>query len=640
MSLDPGLEAVVGPVIDALDPADSATFRARLARHLPDLRLLLEDLYGGRDDFDQRFAAIVETAALAFATRPADLKALDAVRSGDPGWVRSHRMMGGVCYVDRFAGTLDGVRRRISYFEEMGITYLHLMPLFRTSPGGGDGGYAVSSYREVAPHLGTMRDLQVLASDLRTRGISLVLDLVFNHTGDDHEWALAARDGDEFFRDFFFMFPDREMPDRYEKTLREIFPDVRRGSFTRVDADWVWTTFHSYQWDLDYSNPEVFRHMLGEMLFLANIGTEVLRLDAVPFIWKQEGTPSENLPQGHTIIRAFNALVRMAAPAMVFKSEAIVHPDDVVSYLGTGEWAGRECEISYNPLLMVELWEALATGYTALLTHSMDLRFARNPDGTAWINYVRSHDDIGWGFADEDAEDLGIHGFFHRQYLNRFFTGEEADSFASGLPFQFNPETLDMRISGTTASLCGLEKALESHDPSAVDRAVARILLIHSIVLAIGGIPLIFLGDEIGTLNDYSYLDDPDHAGDSRWVHRPPFDWDLAEQRHDAGSIPGRIYGGLQRLIAIRTREPAFGADSRTAVLDVGNPHVFAVVKSLGEHRILILGSFVGTPVTIDFDQIPWLEAVSARDLVTGRALESGKDLLLESYGFAWLVLS
>jgi len=640
VSLDQVVEAVVGPVVDPLDPADAAVFRARLERHLPDLRGLLEDLYGARDDFDQSFAAIVETAAVAFAARPADLKALDAARSGEPGWFRSHRMMGGVCYVDRFAGTIDGVCQRISYFEELGLTYLHLMPLYRTPPGGGDGGYAVSSYREVAPHLGTMRDLEVLARDLRARGISLVLDLVFNHTADDHQWAVAAREGDEVYRDFYFMFPDREMPDRYEKTLREIFPDVRRGSFTEVDGDWVWTTFHSYQWDLDYSNPAVFRHMLGEMLFLANVGAEVLRLDAVPFIWKQEGTPSENLPEAHTIIRAFNALVRLAAPAMVFKSEAIVHPDDVLSYLGTGDGDGRECEISYNPLLMVELWEALATGYTALLRHSMDRRFTRNPDGTAWVNYVRGHDDIGWGFADEDADDLGIHGFYHRQYLNRFYTGEEPGSFASGLPFQFNPETLDMRISGTTASLCGLERALEAHDPSAVDAAVGRILLIHSIVLAMGGIPLIFLGDEIGTLNDYTYLDDPDHAADSRWVHRPVFDWARADQRHDAGSIPGRIHGGLQALTAIRTREPAFSAGSSTVVLDVGNPHVFAVVKSVGERRILILGSFVSTPTTIESDQIPWLNAASARDLVTGRAVDPKKDFVLGSYGFAWIALS
>ena len=344
-----------------------------------------------------------------------------------------------------------------------------------------------------------------------------MVDFVFNHTSDEHPWARRALAGDEDYREFYFMFPDRQMPDAYEKTLRDIFPDVRPGSFTyRPDIDrWVWTTFHSYQWDLNYSNPATFRQMLGEMLFLANAGVEILRLDAVAFIWKQLGTNSENLPQAHHIIRAYNALARIAAPALLFKSEAIVHPDEVARYISPDE-----CQLSYNPLLMALLWESLATREVKLLRYSMSYRF-KIPADCAWINYVRSHDDIGWTFDDGDARQVGINGFDHRRFLNAFYTGRFPGSFARGLPFQENPQTGDARVSGTCASLAGLEKALREASPQEVDLAIGRILLIHSVVLSMGGIPLIYLGDELGALNDYDYARDPHKAGDTRWVHRP-----------------------------------------------------------------------------------------------------------------------
>jgi amylosucrase len=316
------------------------------------------------------------------------------------------------------------------------------------------------------------------------------------------------------------MFPDRQMPDAYDAHLREIFPDVRRGSFSyRPEIDrWVWTTFHSFQWDLNYRNPVVFNRMAEEMLFLANAGVEVLRLDAVAFTWKELDTSCENLPGAHLLIQAFNALARIAAPTLLFKSEAIVHPDDVARYI-----APYECQLSYNPLLMALLWEALATRDVRLLQRSMQRRFAISPQ-CAWVNYVRCHDDIGWTFDDQDAAALGIQGFDHRQFLNAFYTGRFPGSFARGLPFQYNPTTRDMRISGTCASLAGLEKALREETDAEVELAIRRILVMHSVILSIGGIPLIYLGDEVGTLNDYGYRTDPARAEDSRWVHRPAAD--------------------------------------------------------------------------------------------------------------------
>ncbi len=481
---------------DQLTTSDWTTFRRRLDEHFPRLFPLLLDLYGDRYDFFYHLEQILNLAAGSWCSRSAGLKQLDADRERNPTWHQSEQMLGGVCYVDLFAGDLSTLRDKVHYFKESGLTYLHLMPIFRTPAGDSDGGYAVSDYRQVDPRLGTMDDLGMLADELRVEGISLVLDFVFNHTSDGHRWAKAALAGDPEYMDYYFIFPDRAMPDAYDRTLREIFPDKHRGSFSyRSEIDsWVWTTFNTFQWDLNYRNPAVFRDMAGEMLFLANAGAEVLRLDALAFVWKELGTDCENLPKAHTLIQAFNALLRMAAPALLFKSEAIVHPDEVNKYIGVDE-----CQLSYNPLLMALLWNSMATREVRLLRHSMAHRF-RIPEGTTWVNYVRCHDDIGWTFDDADAGMLGINGLDHRRFLNAFFTGRFPGSFARGLPFQENPRTGDARISGMLASLAGLEQALQSHNPAEIELSIRRILLLHAVIFSIGGIPLIYLGDEIGAL--------------------------------------------------------------------------------------------------------------------------------------------
>jgi amylosucrase len=618
----------------AQDPAAWDIFRARLEVQFPRLFGLLLHLYGDRYDFFYHLEQILASAARMALARPADLRALDATREETADWFQDRAMLGGVCYVDLFAGDLDGIRARIPYFKELGLSYLHLMPLFKAPEGENDGGYAVSSYREVNPALGDMAGLRALAADLRREGISPVVDFIFNHTSDEHAWALRALAGDATYQDYYLMFPDREMPDAYERTLREIFPDVRPGSFTYVPEihRWVWTTFHSYQWDLNYANPEVFRAMLEEMLFLANAGIEVLRLDAVAFTWKRLGTPCESLPEAHMLIQAFNALARIAAPALLFKSEAIVHPDEVAQYISP-----EECQLSYNPLLMALLWESLATREVKLLQHSMRERFAIMP-GCAWVNYVRCHDDIGWTFDDGDAAQVGINGYDHRRFLNDFYTGRFAGSFARGLPFQENPKTGDARISGTCASLAGLEAAQHEDAPAGdVALALRRILLIHGVILSIGGIPLIYLGDEIGTLNDYSYRDDPDKAGDSRWVHRPAADPERYAARTDPHTVAGQVYGGLQRLIAIRQASPAF-AGNEMAVIETGNPHVFGYVRQGEGQRVLALANFSEHPQTIAANVLRTHGlGYTFRDLVADEPISVG-DLSLEPCGFVWLV--
>lgn len=610
-------------------PEQWRVFERRLDREWERLFGLLYTLYAGHYDFFYQIEQLLLAAAQSWLDRPAWLQQLDARREAAPGWFQSQAMVGGVCYVDLFAGTLAGVRARLPYFKQLGLTYLHLMPLFAAPAGNSDGGYAVSSYRDVNPALGTIDDLRRLAEEFQAHGISLVVDFVFNHTSDEHVWARRAQAGDPEYSDFYYIFPDRSMPDAYERTLREIFPTVRRGSFTwREDMrKWVWTTFNSFQWDLNYANPAVFRAMAAEMLFIANAGVEILRLDAVAFIWKRMGTSCENQPEAHLIIQAFNALARIAAPAMLFKSEAIVHPDDVLSYISP-----QECQISYNPLLMALIWEALATREVKLLAGSLHTRF-KLPAGCAWVNYLRSHDDIGWTFDDGDAWRLGINPAGHRQFLNSFYIGRFAGSFARGVPFQENPDTGDARISGTLASLAGLEQAQALGDEHLIHMAVRRILMMHSIILSIGGIPLIYLGDELATLNDYGYTSEPAKANDSRWVHRPR--WRAPAQQHPQA---GWVAAELGRLIALRKAQPALHGGA-LEVIDSGNAHVFSYVRTHGGERLLIAANFSEHSQALDANQLRvYGPGYSFTDLISGREYSAGQPLQLEPYACLWLI--
>ncbi len=614
-------------------PEPWRTFSHRLESNFQQLFVLLLSLYQDQYDFFYHLEDLAYRLAESWIARPEDLKVLDAAREGNPGWFQSNKMLGGVCYVDLFAGDLTGLRSKIPYFKELGLSYLHLMPIFRSPEGENDGGYAVSSYRQVNPKLGSMEQLAELSAELRQAGISLVMDLVFNHTSDEHQWALQARAGDPDFQDYYRIFPDRAMPDAYEAHLREIFPDEHPGAFTfRPELKkWVWTTFHAYQWDLNYANPVVFNRMAEEMLFLANQGAEVLRLDAVAFIWKELGTNCENLPQAHTLIQAFNAVARIAAPGLLFKSEAIVHPDEVAKYIDA-----QECQLSYNPLLMALLWNSLATRDVSLLSQALRERY-KIPAGTAWVNYVRCHDDIGWTFSDEDAAHLSINGYHHRNFLNAFYTGRFQGSFARGLPFQENPKTGDVRISGTCASLAGLEKALKEETASEVDLAIRRILLIYGVILTIGGIPLIYLGDEIGTLNDYSYRSDPAKIDDSRWVHRPVTDWQAMERRHEPSSLEGRVFNSLQKLIQLRSQHTVFSGNTNT-VLNTDNPHVLGYLRAFENQRALVFANFSEQPQTIPGNLLRLYGlGYSFKDMLSGQPVELA-DLSLAAYDFRCLL--
>jgi len=621
-----------------IDEAQRCEFERRLRAHWRPLFEILFRLYGSRYDFHYHIERILQTAAAAWSDRPAELRSLDRHRINEPDWFQSEKVIGGALYVDLFSENLVKAREHVGYFQRLGLTYLHLMPLFAVRPGNNDGGYAISNYRSVDPRLGTIDDLRLLAADLRRAGIVLVLDFVFNHTADDHEWAQKAQAGDREYQEFYYLFPDRTVPEQYEATLREIFPTVRRGNFTWHDGmqQWVWTTFNSFQWDLNYGNPAVFRAMLEEMFFLANVGVDVLRLDAVAFIWKRMGTGCENLPEAHLLIQAFNHLARISTPSLLFKSEAIVHPDEVVKYVSP-----RECQVSYNPTLMALLWESLATRQVGLIMQTLRHRH-RLPEHTAWVNYLRCHDDIGWTFDDDDAAAIGIAAYDHRQFLNEFYTGQFPGSFARGIPFQENIKTGDMRISGTMASLAGLEQAIEEDDEAKKELAIRRMILLHGVTLSIGGIPLLYLGEEWGMLNDYEFVTDPAKAGDSRWIHRPKMQWDYLEELNDHidtgnGSIRNRIFKSTQQLISLRKELPAL-AGQNMELINTFNSHVLGYLRIFEGHRLIVLANFSEEVQSVEGNKLR--TAGLGRffeDVIEDKTFVTSSPVELEPYQILWL---
>ncbi len=630
--------------LSVLNPADATLFTTRLKTHFDTLFTHYVEVYGHQYDCYYHLHQLVKNLAEGFAQRDGRLREQDDRTLANPLWYRSEQEAGMACYVDLMGPTLADLHDKIPYFKALGITYLHLMPLYEAPAGDSDGGYAVSDYRKVNPQLGTMAELKDLADALQQAGIRLVLDFVFNHTSDEHTWAKAALAGDTYYQNFYYLFEDHAQVQQYETTLREIFPQVRRGSFTFNETlqKWVWTTFNSFQWDLNYSNPAVFNAITAEMLFLANIGCSALRLDALAFIWKEMGTDCENQPLAHTLIRAFNACLQIAAPAVVFKSEAIVHPDEVVKYIDK-----KECQLSYNPLLMALLWNSLATRKTRLLTRSMKKSFAIAPD-TTWINYLRCHDDIGWTFDDAIAQQAGINPHDHRYFLNQFFTGRFEGSFASGVPFAENPSNGDCRVCGTLASLCGLERGLAAGDKNQIDTALARIQLLYGIAFSIGGIPLLYSSDELGLLNDHSYRDDDTRWHDDRWVHRvaiteSQISLALGERTPDnlTEQSQQEVFAMFQHMLATRKAHPVFG-DARTQILDTYNDHTFACLRvSDNGQKLMVIANFSEQAQTINGDILTVAQRAPATDLL-GEAVLSGNepDITLNGYQLQWWLFS
>ena len=561
-------------------PALADEFWDRLESEFEHLFRNFHRLYGWRWDFALALERFVETMATVAANRAKrHRRRIDVTPNA---WLNDPVTIWAQAYVDRFTGTFDRLPETTDHLRRLGVTHLHLMPPY-LSPLVNDGGYAVTDYRRTDPALGSMSDMTSAIDRLAEEGIGVVLDVVVNHTASDHPWARAAASGDPTYRRFYHFFEDRTAPDRIAPMLRSVFPDRDGDAFTWHPSAraWVWTTFNEYQWDLDYRNPEVLIAMAGEIGFLANLGVAALRLDATPFIWKEEGTRCENLPEAHTVVELLSTFARVAAPGAQLLSEAIVHPDDVMRFVRP-----EECRMGYNPLTMALIWEAVATRDTSLLADGLRRR-VQLPAGCQWLTYLRCHDDIGWGFADEDAARLGVDPAGHRRFLNEFYAGAFPESFAAGLAFGENPVTGDARVSGTLASLAGLQRGIESASAAEIDMAVARIVAMYTLMFTSVGIPLIYLGDEIGQLNDMGSLGDPLRASDSRWAHRPQFDWDLLARAVDGSGTAGRILAAVERLAMRRAASPAFRSATPT-VVDSGHASVIAYTRAAGGHLVTV----------------------------------------------------
>ncbi len=617
-------------------------FELRLAANLGLIQQLFHSLYP-EEKHSKAFDKLLKLLPKLFASRPEELKLQDLARIKSGNWYQSEKMVGMQLYVEHFNKDLKGLQEKLPYLKDLGVNFLHLMPITPRPKGENDGGYAVNAYYGVAKQYGTAKDLMALTEELRKQNMFLMLDFVVNHTSDEFQWAKKAKAGDKKYQDFYYTYGDDVIPKEFEKSLPEVFPETSPGNFTYIPEmeRWVMTVFNSYQWDLNYTNPEVFLEMLTNLVKMVNQGVDVVRFDALAFLWKKMGTISQNLPEAHQLISLFRMCLQVAAPGTIFLAEAIVAPLEIVKYFGEESRRGNECEIAYNASLMALLWNSIATKKTLLLYKSLT-SVPEKPQDCTWINYVRCHDDIGLGYEDRFIQEIGWNPHQHRKFLLDYYCQRLDWSPSTGLLFMYNPKTEDGRITGSGASLLGLEKALKENDSKLIEAAVSKIIMLHGIILSFGGIPMIYAGDEIGTLNDYSFLKDEAKKDDSRWVNRPKQDWNIISKLSGKESPQSKIFNTIKRLIAIRKKHPFFADDNNLQLLHTGNDHVLAFERSGKQQKgLLVLCNFDEKPQVIESRWMLKLGYFSKGDpinLVSGEKIIFSSGLLrIKPFEIIWL---
>ena len=601
-------------------------FMERLKRHHDELRWLYMELYDNAD----MFAELCSQMKWYCDQRNDKLRKLDAEREAAGEWYRKRDMVGMMMYIDNFAGTIKGVQEKLPYIEKCNVNYIHLMPFLDSPKGRSDGGYAVADFRKVKPELGTMDDLAALAEECHDKGISLCMDFVMNHTSEDHDWARRARQGDGEYMSRYFFYADPSIPREYEKTVPQVFPTTAPGNFTYLPelGHYVMTTFYPYQWDLNYRNPRVFNEMMYNFLYLANQGMDIIRIDAVPYIWKQLGTNCRNLPQVHTIVRMMRMIGEIVCPGIVLLGEVVMEPDKVAPYFGTVE--KPECHMLYNVTTMATTWHTVATRDIRLLRKQMDI-VCSLPREYTFLNYLRCHDDIGWGLDYDTLKSWGMKEVPHKKYLNDYFQGKTEGSVSRGELYNADPVTGDARFCGTTASMCGIESAGFEQDEQKMDWAITKDVMLHAYMFTQSGIPMLYSGDEIGQVNDYTYKDDPEKAPDSRYIHRGKFNWDLVENIKDTSSVQGRIFGALDHLEKIRRSEAVFDADAQVYTKDYSDQSILWIVRKAGGEELHAVFNFSDYPKTI------WMpETAEYMNLLTGRSDEV-TTVNLPGWGFMWM---
>ncbi len=605
----------------------SKIYRKRFDRHFEELRWLYTELYGN----DSMFAELCDHMERFYRERGEELKKLDLRREEQSGWYKQNDMLGMMFYIDNFAGNMQGVKSRLDYIEKCNVNYIHLMPFLETPKGRSDGGYAVSDFRKVQEKLGSMEDLEALTAACHKKGINVCMDFVMNHTSEDHEWAKKARKGDGEYMSRYFFFDNAYLPSMYENTVPQVFPTTAPGNFTYLpDAGhFVMTTFYPYQWDLNYKNPRVFNEMMYNLLYLANRGIDIIRIDAVPYIWKELNTPCRNLPQVHTIVRMMRMISEIVCPGVLLLGEVVMEPEKVVPYFGTVE--KPECHMLYNVTTMEHTWHTVATRNVGLLKKQLDI-INSLPKQYVFLNYLRCHDDIGWGLDYASLRMEGIDERAHKKYLNDYFQGYAGDSNSRGELYNADPTTGDARFCGTTASMCGVEKAEFEGNEQAMEKAVRMDVMLHAYMFMQSGIPVLYSGDEIGQVNDYTYKKDPDKAPDSRYIHRGAMNWELADKASDETTVEGKLFQSLSRLELLRRREKVFVSYADTWTIETWDPSVLCIGRYYEGEKILGLFNFS------EHDRTAWINETDGDyvDLLSGQERKaSGVDI--PAYGFYYL---
>ncbi|WP_422349417.1 amylosucrase [Flagellimonas sp.] len=619
-----------------------ALFDLRLSTNLSLIQQLFFSLYPV-EKHDKDFDKLLKLLPKLYDLRPDELQRQDLERLEAESWYQSQNIVGMQLYVENFNKDLKGLHKKISYFKDLGVNFIHVMPITTRPKGESDGGYAVNSYLKVDKKYGSQEDLLKLTSAFRKHGILLMLDFVVNHTSDEYPWAKKAKKGEQKYLDYYYTFEDRTIPDAFEKVLPEVFPETSPGNFTFVpEMDrWVMTVFNSYQWDLNYTNPEVFMAMLTNLVKMVNLGVDVVRFDALAFLWKKIGTISQNLPEAHNLVSLFRMCLQVVAPGAIFLAEAIVAPKDIIKYFGEGPKLGNECEVAYNASLMALLWNSIATKKTGLLYKSLT-EVPAKPKECTWINYIRCHDDIGLGYDDSFIREMGWDPKQHRKFLLDYYCQRLDWSPAKGLLFMYNPKTGDGRITGSAASLLGLESALENEDKELLEKAISKINLLHGIILSFGGIPMIYAGDEIATLNDYSYTKDSSKSGDSRWVNRPQQDWAMVKKLGNGDLPQSNVYHTLKHLISVRKANPVLADTNNLVLHQSGNNHILVFERTQGAKKgMIVICNFDENPQVIDSGwlmKLGYFTKGNPKDLVANKKIDVKSGLLeLQPYQMIWL---
>ena len=601
-------------------------FAQRMEKHQDELRWLYMELYGN----DAMYAELCEQMHDYYLKRSTELKKRDIKKEKNPDWFKEKEMLGMMLYIDNFAGNLKGVEKKLAYLKECNVNCLHLMPFLDTPKGKSDGGYAVADFRKVRPDLGTMKDLARLTEKCHENGMNVCMDFVMNHTSEEHEWAKRARAGEGEYMSRYFFYDNGDIPARYEETVPQVFPTTAPGNFTWLPeiGHYVLTTFYPYQWDLNYRNPRVFNEMMYNFLFLANQGMDIIRIDAVPYIWKELGTSCRNLKEVHTIVRMMRMIAEIVCPSVILLGEVVMEPEKVVPYFGTVE--KPECHMLYNVTTMATTWNSIATRDIRLLKKQMDI-VSRLPKQYTFLNYLRCHDDIGWGLDFDTMKQWGMEEPSHKRYLNDYFTGKIADSISRGELYNDDPVTQDARFCGTTASMCGIEAAGFEGNAEKMQTAIQEDLMLHAYMLTQSGIPMLYSGDELGQVNDYSYKDNAEKASDSRYLHRGAFLWELADKRKDFSTVQGQLFQMLNRLEQIRRQENVFSQEAEVYTYDVHNDSILGILREYKGERFIALFNFS------ENEQTAWMQEEGIfRNLVNGEIVEV-KDPVLKGYEFVWM---